>query len=537
MTTTSIVNASPAPALTWHTFQDEGKRPQQEDRIAVHEFTTRDGMPATLFILADGIGGQGSGELASQRAVELIPAFIDAHEFTASEISSVLKAALEHANAQIYKEAEDNAQYAGMGTTCTAVVIIGKRLYIAHVGDSRAYLLRGNRLRQLSIDHTWAEEAIRAGRSPEEIRTHPNRSVIKRFLGIDPDMEIDTRYRFGDPPDNTIDSAEKPLFLEPGDTLMLCSDGVSDPLTTKEIISLLQKPVDKAPEALVQRALKAGSTDNVSAVVARLPGGSPVGATTQRRTLRLVGSLLLALLVLAAGVLALYARKSFFVQSTPSLQAAVAPPTFTPTPVQKQITPQPYVLETGAVSGGIEIATPAGQGVDLQTPTATPVLATPTPLAATATALPTMPPSKPTQIPPTRSTKSEDFSNTNITLIAPKEGIVGFKLTFQWQSAPPLSNNYQYELVIWPDGSALQQNGRSPVPTSDQLTLSTVDIRTIEDNGIHFVDGQTYYWGICIVKPNKSSPENRMKCTEGRSFVYQSPSQKSTSSIPGGGDE
>lgn len=109
-----------------------------------------------------------------------------------------------------------------MGTTCTVVVIVGLRLYLAHVGDTRAYVVRGRHIHQLSIDHTWAEEALEAARSPEDIRTHPNRNAIKRFLGIDPDMEVDTRYvavsdsegRTSRRQDRYRDSAEEPLLLE-----------------------------------------------------------------------------------------------------------------------------------------------------------------------------------------------------------------------------------------------------------------------------------------------------------------------------------
>ena len=252
---------------------DIGKRPNQEDRWEIREFQTADGRPATLAMIADGIGGHNTGEIASQMAKEMIPARLTADPPSASEITRRLKAALEEAGQAIYNASLEDPDRSGMGTTCTAIVVADRRLYLAHVGDSRAYLLRGGQLRQLTIDHTWAEEAIRAGRSPEEIRNHPNRGVIMRYLGIDPTVNIDSRYRGA--AGEIVDMLQAgPLFLEPGDTLMLCSDGVSDSLDARQVADLLAYPdCQTAADALVSGALKAGATDNVTALVLRLPGG------------------------------------------------------------------------------------------------------------------------------------------------------------------------------------------------------------------------------------------------------------------------
>ena len=162
---------------------DVGKRPNQEDRWCVQEFQTADRRPATLALVADGIGGHSSGEMASEMAKNTIPARLLANPPSASEITRRLKAILEETGQAIYDASLEVPERSGMGTTCTAIVIADGRLYLAHVGDSRAYLLRGGQLYQLTIDHTWAEEAIRAGRSPEEIRNHPNRGVIMRTWG------------------------------------------------------------------------------------------------------------------------------------------------------------------------------------------------------------------------------------------------------------------------------------------------------------------------------------------------------------------
>ena len=213
-----------------------------------------------------------------------------------------------------------------MGTTCTAIVVADRRLYLAHVGDSRAHLLRGGQLRQLTIDHTWAEEAIRAGRAPEEIRTHPNRGVIMRYLGIDPTVSIDTavpRRRESE----IVDTLQAgPLFLEPGDTLMLCSDGVSDSVETRLMAELMAYPdCQTAADALVSSALKAGATDNVTALVLRLPGGvvAPPAALApagKKRPWLLIVLAALALVAVGAIIaLALTSRSR-----TPASAAAVA---------------------------------------------------------------------------------------------------------------------------------------------------------------------------------------------------------------------
>ena len=271
-----------APTNGWTYGKDskEGGRATQEDRCAIAEFITADGQTALLAMVADGIGGRTTGELASQWAAETIPQRVQGNPPATSEIPQALIAAFQAAHERIYDEAAENPSRAGMGTTCTVVVIVGRRLYLAHVGDSRAYVARGDRLHQLSIDHTWAEDALAAGRSQEEIRTHPNRGVIKRYLGINEEIDVDTRYRpfktnAGTEP---VDSAEKPCVLEDGDRLLLCTDGVSDVLAEGQIlVALRSQPAagDQAASAIVRAALKAHAQDNVTAVVVDLPGGAP----------------------------------------------------------------------------------------------------------------------------------------------------------------------------------------------------------------------------------------------------------------------
>jgi PPM family protein phosphatase len=261
--------------ITYGAYSHEGRCATQEDRYVVTGFQTADGLQATLALVADGIGGRQSGEMASHLAEMMIPAYVQNHVPAASEISATLVAALHEANARIFEAAQQDIRRAGMGTTCTVVVLVGSRLHLAHVGDSRLYVVRRSRIQQLSIDHTWAEEALKAGRSPEEIRTHPNRGVIKRYLGIDPDVLVDTRYRplgtsYQDTP---VDSSSHPFFLERGDTVMLCTDGLPDVVEDVRILDVVRRAT--APNAarnLVEQALKVGAEDNITAVVLDMPG-------------------------------------------------------------------------------------------------------------------------------------------------------------------------------------------------------------------------------------------------------------------------
>ena len=327
---------------------DIGKRPNQEDRWEIREFQTADGRPATLAMIADGIGGHNTGEIASQMAKEMIPTRLTTNPPSASEITRRLKAALEEAGQAIYNASLEDPNRSGMGTTCTAIVVADRRLYLAHVGDSRAHLLRGGQLRQLTIDHTWAEEAIRAGRSPEEIRTHPNRGVIMRYLGIDPTVSIDTRYRASE--SEIADALAGPLFLEPGDTLMLCSDGVSDSLDARQVADFMAYPdCQTAADALVSSALSAGATDNVTALVLRLPGGivappaalAPVGKKLP--VLPIVLAALALLVIGAVAALALSGRGRSQPTPLPSTAVSVAP-----TAVQVAVTtPRPEATGGG----------------------------------------------------------------------------------------------------------------------------------------------------------------------------------------------
>jgi PPM family protein phosphatase len=206
-----------------------------------------------LFVVADGMGGAQAGEVASRLAVE--PFRDGLHDTTDAE--GALAQYARAANVSIHERSQANAEYAGMGTTLTAVYVGAEEVAIAHVGDSRAYCLRDGELLRLTDDHSLVDELIRQGKlTPEEAVEHPQRSVITRALGPEPEVEIDTRsYRARD-----------------GDVYLLCSDGlttmVSDELLAE--ILLTQPHLRDAGEALIAAANEAGGRDNITVLLLRV---------------------------------------------------------------------------------------------------------------------------------------------------------------------------------------------------------------------------------------------------------------------------
>ncbi|HHB90960.1 MAG TPA: serine/threonine-protein phosphatase, partial [Anaerolineae bacterium] len=436
---------------------DEGSRPNQEDRLLIREFTTRDGLPALLLMVADGIGGQSTGELASSIAQETIPQVLEELQPTTSELTKALVSALEEANKRIYEESLKDMSRAGMGTTCTAVAIVGKRLYLAHVGDSRAYLLRNGSLRQLTIDHTWAEEALRHGRSPEEIRNHPNRGVLKRFLGIEPYVEVDTRYKVSSALDDFEDAREKPLFLETTDTIMLCTDGVSDVLHEQQIEMILSRhPAPKAADELIKAALKAGASDNVTAVVADMPEAQKTAAAAAMPgwVWGALGALLLLLVLAVGGFFLMRGRSTPAAPTAVAAQPTVAEAAATSTPESSQAIS--IVDNTSSAAGGglVVVDTPTPEPTEAPatatnseepTPTLVPT-PTPTPTRVRTITRTTPRPSQPQD----RNTGlPADFV---LTLLEPQPGVTGDGFTLRWQTNYPLPPGFAFEPVVWKAG-------------------------------------------------------------------------------------
>ncbi len=225
--------------------------------------------PLNLFVLSDGMGGEAHGEIASAMAVETVanhcleaednrstPLF-GSSQAGWSERARRLASGVHLANRKIYSSAEDHAEQQGMGATLTAAWIDGDRLSTAHVGDSRAYLLRSGTLSQLTSDHSLVAEQVRRGiLTSAEAEQSEMQSVLVRALGAQPEVEVD---------------AEDYMIL-PRDVLLLCSDGLTRMVTEPEIAGTLQAETDpqKAAEKLVALANENGGADNITVIVVRL---------------------------------------------------------------------------------------------------------------------------------------------------------------------------------------------------------------------------------------------------------------------------
>jgi len=214
-----------------------------------------------LLVVADGMGGHAGGDAASRIAIEAL-APLDVPDHTPGAALESLETAIELARAGLVRVSSDDPDMQGMGTTVTALLRTGSTLVMAHMGDSRAYLLRDGRLAQVTVDHTFVQHLVDIGRiSPDEAETHPNRNVVMRVLS---DFDLDLH------PDMSIREAR------PGDRWLLCSDGLSGFVMTELITQALVDAADpaEAAELLMAGALQAQSTDNITVVVADIEDDS-----------------------------------------------------------------------------------------------------------------------------------------------------------------------------------------------------------------------------------------------------------------------
>lgn len=214
---------------------------------------------AHLFVVADGMGGHAGGDVASAIAIQRILT-IDRVFHTADDAEQALHAALTAANGVLAETVFDHTELTGMGTTVSGLVLVGDKIALAHIGDSRIYLLRDGELTQITADHTFVQRLVDSGRiTEEEAAVHPRRSVLMRVLGdVDATPEIDTAV----------------LETQPGDRWLLCSDGLSSYVSHDKIRAALvanEDPHDAA-DKLVKESLDQGAPDNVTIVILDIDG-------------------------------------------------------------------------------------------------------------------------------------------------------------------------------------------------------------------------------------------------------------------------
>jgi serine/threonine protein phosphatase PrpC len=216
-----------------------------------------------LFAVADGIGGAQAGEIASDLAAAVLR---DDSGDGSGDGRQRVDGLIQEANRRVYDRQTQDAAVSGMGTTMTVAFFDGNGVWIGHVGDSRAYLVRDGKLEQVTEDHSLVAELVRSGKlSPEEAETHPQRSVVTRALGTDPDVDVDT-FR---------------VDAKPGDLFMLCSDGLTTMVDDDTILDEIRRnrgDLRAAAKALVRAANRGGGEDNITVVFFEI---APEGATEQ----------------------------------------------------------------------------------------------------------------------------------------------------------------------------------------------------------------------------------------------------------------
>jgi serine/threonine protein phosphatase PrpC len=387
-----------------------------------------------LYLVADGMGGHQAGEVASQTAVETV--IQQYYADPSNNVRASLIRAFEAANRSIHQQAQTSPATAGMGTTLVAAVIRGHKVHIANVGDSRAYLINKRGISQITDDHSWVEEQVRAGLlTRKQARRHPQRNLVTRALGSRPSVDVD-------------------LFeIHKGkrDTILLCSDGLTNHVEDTEIEAALREhPVQGAAQALVALANERGGSDNISLLFVGPSDGAP--AVTGGHTVREIPAI--AVLTGAVAVVVLLAIALWLpglLTHWPTLPFLARPsPVMSPAAVGSAATENP----TGAGS----VAT-VEQGVTSQLPSTTLERGRPAP-----------------------------------ELVQPTEesgGPLRGRVTFQWRYPRPLGDDEAFQVLIWMEGEV---HGKAAESVSD--TEQSIDLdATLPGKGGPGV----YYWSVVVL--------------------------------------
>ena len=222
-----------------------------------------------LFVVADGMGGHAAGEVASKIAVESIQDFVRftnndkditwPYEFdeSLSMAGNRLKTAIQSAHAKVLEATSQKKEFQGMATTVVAILVNDEKAQVAHVGDSRAYMVREDRLIQLTSDHSWVNEQLRTGAiTSQQARNHPYRNIVTRALGGPNPVDVDVN--------------EEPL--QDGDIILLCSDGLNTMITDEDILSIIarnKEDIEAACQELITTANQNGGEDNVTSILVK----------------------------------------------------------------------------------------------------------------------------------------------------------------------------------------------------------------------------------------------------------------------------
>lgn len=210
-----------------------------------------------LLIVADGMGGHNAGEVASKMAAQIIRDFVFNKFDSYDNVEELLKDAIEISNSSVYHESIKDNSLSGMGTTATCCLICDDRLFLGHVGDSRAYLINKVGIVKITQDHSYVQHLIDNGSITEnEALSHPQRNIITRAIGTEECIKVDT----------------KSMDINNGDIILLCSDGLTNYINNDEIFNIVSEDIDNAVDTLVELAKQRGGNDNISVIIVRKEG-------------------------------------------------------------------------------------------------------------------------------------------------------------------------------------------------------------------------------------------------------------------------
>lgn len=387
----------------------KGKNNEDSHSISAYKLSTTDSTSSVLAMVCDGIGGHRAGEVASRIAIETINKM--AVESDGLQPLITLREGISLASQLIHQQAEANPEQKGMGSTCVCAWVIGNRLYTASVGDSRLYMIRGDTIRKITTDHTWVQEAVEFGAlTPEQARNHPNMHVIRRYLGSAKPVEVDFRLRLDPAENNEQTEANQGTVLQPGDYLILCSDGLTDLVEKEEIYETIKtKPREQALNHLIDLANERGGHDNITVIILQVPvtvaKTTPLPAKTRPRPKKSLSKVVIAAALGAISGLALLTVLAlWYVLRPPALNT----PTPSPSPVSITVTstlapiipPEPTMTLTATITPtATEEATitpwPTNTTEPTQTPTETETATQNLATTETETPTPSVTPTKP----------------------------------------------------------------------------------------------------------------------------------------------
>ncbi|MBS1753642.1 MAG: Stp1/IreP family PP2C-type Ser/Thr phosphatase [Ferruginibacter sp.] len=230
-----------------------------------------------MLLVADGMGGHNAGEVASKIAMETI-----SEEYfkknSDTDIEKALANSFVTANKKIFSMSQTDASYKGMGTTCTVLVVTGAQVYFAHAGDTRAYFLKNNQIKQITEDHTYVQQLVNNGDiTAAEADVHPQRNVLINAMGTKPTLRVDT--------------GKSDLTFNENDKLLLCSDGLHDYLSDDELAEAMQKKsLQEIADYLIDEAKRRGGKDNITVALAQKISTAPQTETKLTRDIELPGN-------------------------------------------------------------------------------------------------------------------------------------------------------------------------------------------------------------------------------------------------------